>query len=68
MADTHDLKMDRLARQSGFHAAVKLIKMVIALFQRDRAVAGLAAAGLAASGLAAAGRKLRARSSTIMEE
>jgi hypothetical protein len=61
LADAHDLKMDRLARQSGFHAPVELKKMAIALLQRDRAIAGLAAAGLAA-----AGRKRRARSSTIV--
>ncbi len=46
--------------------------MAIALLQRDRAVAGLAAAGLAAAGLAAAGlaaagRKRRAHSSTMRE-
>jgi hypothetical protein len=63
LADTHDLNMDRLARQSGFHAAVELKMMAIALLQRDRAVAGLAAAGLAA-----AGRKRRARSTTIVGE
>jgi hypothetical protein len=45
LADTHDAKMDSLARQSGFNAEVELKKMAIALLQRDCAVAGLAAAG-----------------------
>ncbi len=62
LADTRDVKMDRLARQSGFHAAVELKKMAIALLQRDRAVAGLAA-----TGLAAAGRRRRAHSSIMRE-
>ena len=40
LVDTHDVRMDTIARKSGFHhARVEFKKMAIAMLKRDRAAA-----------------------------
>ena len=39
LVDTHDVRMDTIARKSGFHAQVEFKKMAIAMLKRDRAAA-----------------------------